>query len=145
MLHTQALGQQPVLRLHHVIVVVARELRAQAVGGPGGLPGAEGVGQDEVVAAHVERLARPEQLVGEVLGKHARARAGGAVQDQHRLARRRAYRAVVQLQLGEHLARMKAKVARHPVALLRLGVVRGERRQRGIQQDSEEQRCNAMR
>ena len=82
-LHAQALGHQAVLREHHVVVVVAREFRAQAVGGLGRFPGAERVGQDDVVAARVERLARPEQLAGEVLGRACsrpsrRCRAGPA-------------------------------------------------------------------
>mgnify|MGYP003693920217 CR=1 FL=1 len=59
------LRDQPVLREDHVVVVVLREARAQAVRGLGGFTGADGVRQDEVVAAGVQRLPGTEELTRE--------------------------------------------------------------------------------
>ena len=102
---------QPVLRVDHVVVVVLREVRAQPVGWLARLAGADRVGNDDVVAARVERLAGAEQLAREGRRQHARGRTRRAMQDQDRLAGRRADRHVVDAQLGQHLAGVEAEVA----------------------------------
>ncbi len=130
---TQTLRRQPVLRLHHVIVVVAGKFRPHAVGGLGGFAVADPVRQHDEILGGVERFAWAEQLAGEARGQHAGAGAGGAVQDQNRLARRLADGAVVHAQLRHHLAGVEAEIARGPGALLRRGELR-RRRQGGDQQ-----------
>ena len=50
---------------HHVVVVVFRERRPQAVGGPAARAGADRVGDDDEVLGGVERLARPVERAGE--------------------------------------------------------------------------------
>ena len=65
MLHAQALGHQAVLRVDHVVVVVARKFRAQAVGGLARFSVADGVGKDDEVFRGIERLAGAEQLARE--------------------------------------------------------------------------------
>ena len=85
--HAEVLGDEAVLRVDHVVVVVSGEARAQAVRGLRGLPGADRVGKDDEVAAGVERLSGPEELAGERRGEQARARSRGAVEDQDGLAR----------------------------------------------------------
>ena len=75
MLDAEAFGDQPVLRVDHVVIVVLRELGAQPVGRLGRFAVADRVGQDDEVFLRVERLARAEQFAGEGRRQHA---AGGA-------------------------------------------------------------------
>ena len=72
---------------------------------------ADAVGQDDVVAADVERLPGPEQLVGELRLEKLASAAAGAVQHHDRvddasggIAPGRAERRVVDAQLGQGLA-----------------------------------------
>jgi hypothetical protein len=51
--------QQPILRFDHVVIVIGGEAHAQAVGRLGRSAMADIVGQDDPVAADVERLAGP--------------------------------------------------------------------------------------
>jgi hypothetical protein len=136
----ESLGDEPVLREHHVVVVVARELRAQAVGRLRGVAGADRVGKDEEVLRRVERLPRAEQLAREWRRQHADSRPGRAVQDEHRLAGRRTNGRVVDSQRRNHLAGVKAKVGRSPVRFLRCRKVGGQRERRADQCDSEKAR-----
>src|SRR5262249_1092985 len=69
------------------------------------------------------------QLAGEILVQEIRVRAARSVQDQHRLARGRTDRRVVQPYLGKHLPGVKAEVLRDPVGFFRRRVVRGARRE----------------
>ena len=61
----EVLRQQPVLRRHHVVVVVAREIHPQAVARPAGGAVADAVGQHDEVLARVERAAGAEERLGE--------------------------------------------------------------------------------
>ena len=96
----QVLFHEPVLRGHNVIVGVVGKSCAQAVGRFGRFTGSERIGQDDVVMGGVERLPRPEKLPRETLGQEPRGGASRPVQDQHRLARWRSNRRVMQLQFG---------------------------------------------
>ncbi len=115
------LGQQPVLGLDHVGVVVGRELHAEAVGGLGRLPVADGVGQDDEPAPRVERSARSEQHPAEGRAQEARRIAAGAVQHQHRRVLGIAEGQVVDLHLGQDGAVVEAEVLDRPGLGFRLG------------------------
>src|SRR5439155_15690569 len=108
-----------VLRANHVVVRVLRKARVQAVARLARLPVADAVGQDDEVARGVEELTGAEELAAKGPRQKARARAAGAVKNEHgvaddarRVAPRRADRPVVQSQLGERLAGAEAEIAR---------------------------------
>ena len=60
------LGQHPPLRLDHVVIIVGGKAHPQAVARLGGAAMADIVGQDDIIAADVERLAGAVELVGEL-------------------------------------------------------------------------------
>ncbi len=125
-LDAEPFGQQAVLRRHHVVVVVARELGALAVRRLGRLSMADGIGNDDEVLGRVERLAGAEQFAAECRRQHARRGAGGAMQHQHRLAAGCTDRGVAQLQFGHHLAGVELEVACDPAGLLGGRKLRGQ-------------------
>src|ERR1700685_371157 len=83
MIDVQVLGQQSVLRAHHVLIVVLREVSMQAVArlARGAVP--DGVREDDVVARRIEQLSLAEQHPGEPRREKAAARAAGTVEEQH--------------------------------------------------------------
>lgn len=110
MIHPQPLDQQTTLGLDHVRVAVLREAGAQAVRGLRRGAVAQVVRHDDVVAGHIQRLARPEQFAGELGRQELGARAAGAVEQEHGVldsavgaATRRAEGAVVNAQLRQRL------------------------------------------
>ncbi len=119
------LGQESVVRVNHVLVVVAREARAQAVGRLARFPVPDRVRQDDVVAAGVERLPGTEELAGEYRCEQRSAGLRRAVEHDDRLSRGRADRSVMQPQLRQHLAALKAEVAHDPAAFARRRIVGG--------------------
>ena len=130
--HAQMLGQQAILRHHHVVVIVFRKARAQAVRGPRRLAGAERIRNDDEIFGGIERLAGAEQLARKSLPQHGLARAARAVQHQHGLGGRRPQGPVVQPQFRQHLAGVKAEVLHHEIARLglrRIGRLRAVRAQ----------------
>ena len=82
--------------------------------------------------ADVERLARPEQFVGELGREELTPGAARPVQDHHRVvdpplpvAVRRAERPIVDAKLRQHRTRSEAEPAQHHVATLELaGIIR---------------------
>ena len=123
MIHLQALCQQRVLRHHHVVIVVLRKVRVQAVAWFARSAVADAVRQDEVVAAGIERLALAEQHPGEPVHQKALCRTAGGVQDEHRvvdpalgIAVRSPESHVMQSQLRQRLAGGEAKVRDDVVA-----------------------------
>src|SRR5690348_7606852 len=74
------------LRRDHVPVAVPREAGAEPVAGLARAPVADRVGQDEVVAAGVERLPLAEELAGELRPEEVRPAAGRPMEDQDRIA-----------------------------------------------------------
>ena len=130
MVDAEMVLHQIVLGRHHVVVVVFRERRPQAVGRLAAAAGSDRVGDDDEVLRGVERLTRPVQRAGEALGEHALRAAGRAMQHQHRLARGVADRRVAHLHLRHDLAGVEGEVFDHVLAGLRLGKIRrrhGER------------------
>ena len=75
----------------------------------------------------IERLAGTEQFARKIIAQHGLAGGRASVQHQHRLARRRPDRHVVQLQFGQDLAGLKAEVLHDPGAVLRLRIFGGLR------------------
>ena len=122
----ETLGEQTILRVDHVGVIVCGEFRFKTIRRLCAFAVTDAVGNDDVIFGGVEWLAWAEKLTGEISRKHAGGRAGGAMQHQHRLPGRLADRGVVQPQLGQHFASVKLKVARDPVGLLWRGIICSE-------------------
>src|SRR5215467_3054177 len=129
MTHSQVFRHQSILRLHDVVVIVVWKARAQAIGWLGRFPRAERVRHDNEVAIGVKRLSRPEKFPGEVGVEHVRPRSRRAMQDQHRLPGRRTDDRVIQLQFGQHLACVEAKVPDYPLSLIWSRIACGPYRQ----------------
>ena len=143
----QAVGQQEVLRADHVVVVVVREPRVQAVARLARLAVADAVGKDDEVLRGVEQLSGAEQLAAECARQEPCARAAGAVHDHDGVldhARgvtvRRADRAVVQCHRRQRLATRERKSVDDEVAFDRGGEVGRTRRHRAEQTDAEQRR-----
>ena len=126
MADAEAFLDQAVVGLDHVVVVVLRELGAQAVGGLRRFAVADRVREDDVILRGVEGLALAEQLAAEGGAEHAGGGAGGAVQHQDGLSAGLADGGVGELQLGHDLAGVELEVARGPGAFLRRGEVGGQ-------------------
>ena len=84
------------------------------------------VRKDDVIPVGVERLSWPEQFARERRGEHVGPGLGRAVQNKYRLAVGRAYRRVMQAQLGQNLPRVKPEVAYRRGPFPRRGKVRGQ-------------------
>jgi hypothetical protein len=85
-IHPEALGEQPVLRIHHVVVAIAREFRAQAIAGLRRLAVADAVGHHDEVLVRVQDLPGAEQFAGEFGADELRTTAARAVSDEHGVA-----------------------------------------------------------
>jgi hypothetical protein len=123
MLDAEPFGEQPIMRIDHVLVIILREHRLHAVRRLRRFAVADAVGNDDVVFRRIERLAGAEQFAAEIRRQHAGRRAARAVQHQHRLPARLADRGVVQPQLGHRLAGVEFEIPGDPVALFRRGIV----------------------
>jgi hypothetical protein len=73
MIQAETLGDEPVLPLHHVVVIVGGKFGAEPVGRLCRLSRANRVWQNDKVFAGIERLAVTEQFAGEGFGQHAGA------------------------------------------------------------------------
>ena len=85
---TETLGEQAILRIDHVGVIVFREFCSKAIRGLRTAAVTDAVWNDEVVFRRIEWLAGTEQLAGEVWREHAGRRTAGAVEYQNGLTRR---------------------------------------------------------
>jgi hypothetical protein len=85
MVHLQPLGEQQVLRLHHVVVGVVREVSVQAIARLARLAMPDAVGQHDEITCGIERLTGTEQLPGEFIAHQAPTVAAGAMHDEHRV------------------------------------------------------------
>ena len=56
----QMIAQHAIVRLHHVVIAVLRELDAEPVGGFAGAPGPERIDHDDVIAVGIDRPARTD-------------------------------------------------------------------------------------
>ena len=107
---------------------------------------ADAVGKDDEVHAGIEELPGLKEHAGELLRQEVGARAGGAVQDEHRIAddasripARRSQRAVVQPELGQHLTAVEPELAKREVARRWSQVVLAGHRQ--ADESGEDDRC----
>jgi hypothetical protein len=119
----EVLGEQPVLSLDHVVVVVARKPHPQSVARLARAAVPDPVRQDHVPAGGIERRARAVQLVGERLRHELASGPAGAVNDQDAVrylassvALRAAEREVVNPELGELFAGAEGEVLENEVA-----------------------------
>ena len=78
----EAFGDQPVARLDHVAIAVMREFAPEAVRRLRRSAAADRVLHDDEIVPRIERLARPEQLVGERGAQPVRPGPGIALQQQ---------------------------------------------------------------
>ncbi len=115
--HSQALGEQAVLQLDHVVVLVAGKTQAQAVAGLAGFTVAHVVRQDDEVFCGVEQLAGTEKHAGEGGSEELAAETIGAVKDQDSVVHlstcvllRRTQSPIVQLEFRQSFARLEWKV-----------------------------------
>ena len=126
----QAFGHQPVLRGDHVVVIVARKLRAHAVRRLGRFPWPMASGRMMKYLVASSGWPGPNSSPAKAGVSMLAPEPVGAVQDQHGLAGGLADGPVVQAQLRHRLAGVEAEVARDPVAFLGRGIVlcRGRKR-----------------
>ena len=117
MIDVEALDQHGVLGGDHVVIVVLREVHAQAVGRLARFAVADVVGQNDVELRDIERLAGPEKHVGKDRVEQGMGIAAGAVEQQDCvisvagcIAVRLAQSQVVQLQLGEGFTAAEVEV-----------------------------------
>src|ERR1700680_4298000 len=110
MIDTQTVGEQPILRLDHVDVAVMGKCRMQGVARLARLSVADAIGENDEIAARIERLAGAEQRAGEFRPNELRAASTRSVQDQDRVAHyplritlRRADGAVMKAELWQRL------------------------------------------
>ena len=134
-LDAQLLAQQPVLRLHHVVVGVAGKPRAETVARLRRLAVADPVGQHDEIPLGVEQLSGAEEDARECFREELGAAPARAVQDEDRVAAvRLAQRAVMDAQLGKGLARGELEAPQDVIAL-----GNGRRRSGGEQGQQSEQ------
>jgi hypothetical protein len=117
MVDVQAIDEHLVLRADHVVVGVAGELHAEAVGRLTGLTVADVVGEDDEVPGNVEGLAGAEEDGGEDRVKQRVGAAAGTVQQQDGIvgmalgvAVQRPEREVVEVRIRERLPGAEAEV-----------------------------------
>ncbi len=128
--NVQPFGDEAMLRQHNVMQPVMRKARAKPVARLAGAAEADDVGDDEKILCSVERLAGAEQLIGHRWLKPCLRRAGGVVNQQHRIgdaARgvglRRAERQIVLPQRRQRLAGAQAEIAYVEVVFAEIGPV----------------------
>src|SRR5581483_8919539 len=117
MIHFEAIGHQPVLRLDHVAIAVMGKVRVQTIARLARLSVADAVGQNDVVTRRIQKLPLAEQFARKLRPDEIAAVAGGAVEYQDRIAddtlgvaSRRANRAVMNAQLGQRLPALKMEI-----------------------------------
>ena len=120
MLDTEMLGDKAVLRPYLIFIIELREGHAHPVRGLRHLPAPSASGTMMKYLAASSGCPAPGHFAGEIRAHHALAGAARTVQHQHRLARRVTDCHIVQLQLGEDLAGVKAEVRDRPIARLLL-------------------------
>ena len=120
----EAFGDQAKMRRDHVVVVILREARVEAVAGLRGFSVADAVGKNDEIARRVEKLAGTEELSCELRLKELPPGAAGAVKDQDgvrdpslRVAGGFPERHVVQAQLGHSFPRAKLELMDYEVPL----------------------------
>ena len=126
-LHIEALGEHPVLGLHHVVIIIARERGTHPVARLGTVAMAQIVGRDHIIARKVQRLPRPEQFIPERGPQKRQPAAARPVQQHHRIDHmpvrvplRRAKRIIIHGDRWQRLASAEAEIGQLHCMLLRL-------------------------
>src|ERR1700720_13942 len=130
MIDAQTVGEQPIMRLDHVDVAVMGKSRVQAVARLARLPVANAIGENDEIAARIERLAGAEQRSGEFRPNELRAASARSMQDEDRVAHyplrialRRADRAEMKAGLRQLLIGCEAKILDDEIALRGCGIL----------------------
>jgi hypothetical protein len=117
-IHPEPFRQQPVVTQNHVVVVVLREVRMQAVAWLRGFSVANAIGKNE-------KLARAEKLTGKLRLLKLLAAAAGAVKNQNgvrhaalRVARWLPQNRVVKPQFRKRFSRLELEILDGEIALL---------------------------
>jgi hypothetical protein len=79
----EAIGDQPVRAVDHVVITVVREFALEPIGGLARSAATQGVGDDDEVSSGIQRLSVLEQLVGQGGPQPVGAGTGIALQQQH--------------------------------------------------------------
>ena len=125
MINVQAVHQHGVLGGDHVVVVVLRELHAQAVGGLARFAMADVVGKNDVELRDIERLSGPKKHVGKDRVEQGMGIPARSMEQQDRvigvagcIAMRLTKREVVEFQLRDGFAAAEVEVLDDVVAVL---------------------------
>ena len=113
-IHSEAFGEQTILRLDHVEITVARKFCVHSVARLARFAVADPVRQHDEKFRRIERLTFAEQFTGKFRANKLRAAAGRPVHDQHGVRRfalriflRFPQRPVMKTQLRQRFARMQ--------------------------------------
>src|SRR5712692_5130324 len=87
MIDCKSIGQQSILRFHHVDVTVARKLRVQSIARLARFAVADSIREHDEKSRGVEQLVLSEKFAGEFRPNKLRAAAGGPVDDQNGITR----------------------------------------------------------
>ena len=141
MVDLEALAEQQILCLHHVVVAVVGKAATQAIARLAGFAVADAIGQYDKKPRRIERLPRPEELAGELVTHEVAAVAAGAVQDEHdvahhalRVRTRMAKGTVVDAQLRQRFTGGEAEILENVVRFDGRRIVRRARHRPGGQQ-----------
>ena len=122
-LHAQSLDEKAALSLNHVVIGVFREGRAKPVRRLRRPAMPDTVRQDDEVTRHVQRLSRPEQLIGELGPQKLGPGSARAMQHQDRIGDsapgippRFSQRPVMHPQAVQPSAVVKLEIVQHVVA-----------------------------
>ena len=147
MVDLEALAEQQILCLHHVVVAVVGKVAAQAIARLAGFAVADAIGQYDKKPRRIERLPRPEELAGELVAHEVAAVAAGAMHDEHRIAHhalrirtRMAKGTVVDAQLRQRFTGREAEILENVVRFDRRRIVRRARHRPNAQQGQQRAR-----
>src|SRR5271157_3756614 len=122
MIYAQPFADEPVVRGGHVVIIVLRKMRVQAIAGLGRFSVADAVGKNNEVARRIEKLAWTKKYGGELRREKLLPSAAGSVKNEHRVGRapsfilhRPAQSRVMQAQFRQRFAGMELKIVNDEV------------------------------
>ena len=128
-IHAEAVGQQLILRFHHVGITVARKFRVQSIARLTRFAVANSIRQHDEIFRRVERLIFTEKFAGKFRSNELRAATGRSVHDQHGVREFAldviafAERSVMNSQLGQALSRREFEIVDRVIALVRRRII----------------------
>src|SRR6266481_9575670 len=118
MIHAESVGQQSILRLHHVDVTVTRKLRMQSVARLARFAVADSIGEHNEKFCRIERLIFSEKFAREFRPNKLRAAAGCSMHNENGVPRLApavvvdlAQRSIVDSPFGQSLTRRELEIA----------------------------------